>query len=130
VKIGKDDPEFCATVCPRMVTEISYTGYQNEVQKCHPPWITDENHLFVRKTVEALCTVGQTPKIKYWRFGTDGSMTAGMLGIPTIGYSGGEECYAHTPQEKISIDKMIKALEGYYSIVAAMLDLKLRRTFT
>ncbi len=93
-EIKKDDPQFQASVCVRKMVERSYTGYEKEVQKYHPPWITDEGHPLVQKTLLALRKIGQHPKIKYWKFGTDGSMTSALMGIPTIGYSGTEERFA------------------------------------
>jgi putative selenium metabolism hydrolase len=123
VEIQKRDPQFEASTYPRTFVERSYTGYEKEVRKYHPPWITDVAHPFVQKTLKALKAVGQEAKIDYWKFGTDGSMTAGIMGIPTIGYSGTEECYAHTPDEIVNIDMMVKSLEGYYSIIKELLGL-------
>jgi len=119
-KIKKSDPQFVATVNVRKVIERSYTGYEKKVQKYHPPWITDENNPFVKKTLLALKKIGQEPKIGYWQFGTDGSLTASLLGIPTIGYSGMEERFAHTPEEMVNIQMMMKSLEGYFSIICEL----------
>jgi putative selenium metabolism hydrolase len=121
-QIKKDDPQFEATVCARKFIERSYTGYEKEVQKYHPPWITDEGHPLVQKALFALKKVGQHPEIKYWKFGTDGSMTAGLMGIPTIGYSGSEERFAHTPDEMVNIEMMMQSLEGYFSIITQLLE--------
>ncbi len=123
-KIKKDDPQFEATVCARKLVERSYTGYKKEVQKYHPPWITDEGHPLVQKTLLALRKIGQNPEIKYWKFGTDGSMTSGLMGIPTVGYSGTEESYAHTPEEMVNIEMMMQSLEGYFSIISELMELE------
>ncbi len=123
-EIKKDDPQFEATVYVRKLLERSYTGYEKEVQKYHPPWITDEEHTFVQKTLRALKKIGQNPEIKYWKFGTDGSMTSALMDIPTIGYSGTEECYAHTPTEMVNIEMMMQSLEGYFSIISELLELE------
>jgi putative selenium metabolism hydrolase len=123
-EIQKTDPEFKAEVYSRKFVETSYTGYQKEVRKFHPPWITDAGHPFAVKTMSALKKVGQTPEINYWKFGTDGSMSAALLGIPTIGYSGTEEKYAHTPEEQVNIAMMLRSLEGYHAIIAEILMTK------
>ena len=123
-EIKKDDPQFDAAVCTRKLVERSYTGYEKEVQKYHPPWITAEGHPLVQKTLLALKKVGQHPEIKYWKFGTDGSMTAGLMGIPTIGYSGAEERFAHTPDEMVNIEMMMHSLEGYFSIISKLLEIE------
>jgi putative selenium metabolism hydrolase len=123
-EIKKNDPQFEATVCVRKLVERSYTGYEKEVQKFHPPWITDEEHPLVQKTLLAVKKIGQHPEIKYWKFGTDGSMTAALMGIPTIGYSGTEERYAHTPDEMVNIEMIMQSLEGYFSIISELLELE------
>ena len=119
-EIKEKDPQFEASVCARKSVEKSYTGHEKEVFKQHPPWITDENHPLVLKAILALKKIGQTPKIKYWKFGTDGSMTAALMGIPTIGYSGTEERYAHTPAEMVNIEMMMQSLKGYFSIISEL----------
>ena len=120
--IKKDDPQFEATVSARELLERSYTGYEKKVQKYHPPWLTDENHPLVQKTLAALNKIGQRPEIKYWKFGTDGSMTSGLMDIPTIGYSGTEERFAHTADEMVSIEMMMRSLEGYVSILSELME--------
>jgi acetylornithine deacetylase/succinyl-diaminopimelate desuccinylase-like protein len=45
------------------------------------------------------------------------------MNIPTIGYSGTEERYAHTPKEMVNVDMMLKSLEGYYAITSELLNI-------
>ena len=123
-QIKKGDPQFEASANVRQIVEKSYSGYEKEVEKHHPPWITNQNHPLVKKTLTALKKIGQDPDIKYWKFGTDGSMTAGLLGIPTIGYSGTEERYAHTTDEQVDTSMMMQSLEGYFSIISELLELR------
>lgn len=120
-ELKKVDPQFEATVCARKFIETSYTGYEKEVQKYHPPWMTAESHPFVQKTLLALKKIGQNPQIDYWKSGTDGSLTAGLMEIPTIGYSGLEERYVHTPEDRVNIEMMMQSLEGYFSIICELL---------
>jgi putative selenium metabolism hydrolase len=123
-ELKKEDPQFEASVCSRKILERSYTGYEKEVQKYHPPWIVDEADPLVKRSLKALRAIGQNPQINYWKFGTDGSMTAGLLSIPTIGYSGTEEGYAHTPEEMVNIDMMMQSLNGYYAIITELLEIE------
>ena len=118
------DPEFRATAEVRKNVETSYTGYTMEVMKYHPPWITDEKNRFVRTILAGLKKANQSPKIRYWKFGTDGSYTAGLMGIPTIGYSGTEEGLAHTPEEMVNCDKMKRSLEGYYALLCELFGMQ------
>jgi acetylornithine deacetylase/succinyl-diaminopimelate desuccinylase-like protein len=121
-EITAGDPEFKATVEVRKIRETSYTGYTKEVKKYHPPWITDETNRYVRTILGGLKRANQSPNIRYWKFGTDGSYTAGLMGLPTIGYSGMEEGLAHTPEEMVNCDKMKRSLEGYYAILRELYD--------
>ncbi len=57
-----------------------------------------------------------------WRFGTDGSYTAGEKGIPTIGFGPGNEYLAHQPNEHISIKDIHKAVNGYISLTKNLLE--------
>lgn len=51
-------------------------------------------------------------------------MTSALMGIPTIGYSGTEERYAHTPEELVNIEMLMQSLEGYFSIISELLELE------
>ncbi len=123
LRIKKDDPEFEATVKPRVFLERSYTGIEKWMKKYHPPWLTEASHPHVIKTILALNKVGQRPQKKYWKFGTDGSMSAGIHNITTIGYSGAEEKWAHQPKERVNIETMLNTIEGYVSILSEIYDL-------
>lgn len=118
--IKKEDPEFEASVKPRVFLERTYTGIEAWMKKYHPPWTTDENHPFVIKTMDALHALGQSPQKKYWKFGTDGSMSAGLHNITTIGYSGAEEKWAHQPKEQVNINAMLDTIEGYLAILCGI----------
>lgn len=121
---AEKDPEFKAEVHPRTYCEKTYTGYTCEVNKYHPPWATDQQIPVVKKALDALENAGQKPGCFYWKFGTDGGYTAGLRGIPTIGYSHAEEKWAHQPKEQVKISQMMKTIEGTEAILAAILDLK------
>ena len=121
---AEKDPEFKAEVYPRAYCEKTYTGYTCEVNKYHPPWATDQQIPVVKKALDALENAGQKPECFYWKFGTDGGYTAGLRGIPTIGYSHAEEKWAHQPKEQVKISQMMKTIEGTEAILAAILDLK------
>jgi hypothetical protein len=51
-------------------------------------------------------------------------MTAALMGIPTIGYSGTEERFAHTPGEMVNIEMMMQSLEGYFAIISELFELE------
>lgn len=121
---AEKDSEFKAEVYPRAYCEKTYTGYTCEVNKYHPPWATDQQIPVVKKALDALEKAGQNPECFYWKFGTDGGYTAGLRGIPTIGYSHAEEKWAHQPKEQVRISQMMKTIEGTEAMLAAVLELK------
>jgi len=99
----------------------SYTGLEYPTKKYFPTWVMDEDHEIVRKSVEAYRTVfGEEPVVDKWTFSTNGVATAGMFGIPTIGFGPGNEIHAHSPSDQVSIDHLVKAAAMY-----AYLPLKL-----
>lgn len=102
----------------RSLTHRSYTGIEQTVDLYKPAFFTATNAEQVIKTVNALKTVGQEPKFGRWDFGTDGAWTAVEMGIPTIGYSPGEEQYAHTPRDRVNLELMCQAMVGSMAIAA------------
>ncbi len=120
--IGKGNAEFKGSVRIREVEEVSYTGMKTLAKKLMLTWLIAEEHPKVVKACDALRELGHEIKFTYWDFGTDGSHTAGKLGIPTIGYGPGEESLAHTPLERISLDSLVKSVAGNASIALAITE--------
>ncbi|MFC1955639.1 YgeY family selenium metabolism-linked hydrolase [Chloroflexota bacterium] len=118
--MGKGDAEFKGSVRIREIEEVSYTGMKTLAKKLMTAWLISEEHPKVVKTCDALRELGHEIKYTYWDFGTDGSHTAGKLGIPTIGYGPGEESLAHTPIERISLDSLVKSVAGNAAIAIAI----------
>ncbi len=90
----------------------SYTGYEYSVDCFYPTWTIDENHKTV-KTAKKIFEkqFSQKPETKYWRFSTNGVATMGKYNIPTFGFGPGEEKYAHTSNEQVPIEHLLKGLE-------------------
>lgn len=118
--IAAADPDFRAEVRLRTETETSYTGISAECEKYMHAWAIEEDHPLVAACREALKAIGQNPGIGKWDFGTDASYVTGVKGIPTIGYSPMEEHYAHTPKDRCSVEKLIKATAGNAVIACAV----------
>lgn len=94
--------------------EPSHTGYVEAVPKEFPTWVTPEDHPVVTagvRTAELL--FGEKPPVGKWVFSTDGVTLAGVLGIPTIGYGPGDEVLAHTVNEYVAVDHLIRAAAFY-----------------
>ena len=123
-RLKKNDSDFEASVSARFFTETTYTGYQKNIMKYHPPWIMEKDNIFVKKAFDALKKAGQNPSLKYWKSGCDGSMSCGIHKIPTIGYSWGSEKMVHKPKERVNIDRMMDTVDGYIEIVKNVMDIK------
>jgi putative selenium metabolism hydrolase len=65
--------------------------------------------------------IGQEINIIKWLFSTDGVYTAGIAKLPTIGFGPGEEEQAHTPNEHLVIDQLIKSAKGYAALALGLL---------
>lgn len=126
-EIRMQDPELEASVQVRSFLERSYTGFEKEVQKHHPVWIVEKDHPVVRKTAKALNKLGCKAKTGYFIGGIDGSMTAGIMGIPTIGYSGADENLAHTPEEFTPINTLLKDTEAYFAILCELFNIDITK---
>jgi putative selenium metabolism hydrolase len=99
----------------------SYTGFVFPVDKYFPAWAFEENHPLVvagQKTRQAI-GLPDAPSGK-WGFSTNGIYWAGKAGIPSIGFGPGDELTAHTTEDSVSLDEVVKATE-FYALLPAML---------
>ncbi|MGE5675225.1 MAG: YgeY family selenium metabolism-linked hydrolase [Mycobacterium leprae] len=98
-------------------SDPSWTGYKKDVPKDYPTWVLPEEHPLVQSGVEAATGIlGHRPGISRWVFSTDGVATMGQLGIPTIGFGPGEERWAHTVKDQISIEQLVAATAFYAAL--------------
>ncbi|MCP4423652.1 MAG: diaminopropionate ammonia-lyase, partial [Chloroflexi bacterium] len=101
--------------------EPSYTGFTFPVDKYYPAWALDEDHPLVTVGQNTRRAIGlpDTPSGK-WGFSTNGTYWAGKAGIPSIGFGPGNELNAHTIDEHVPLDEVVKATE-FYALLPAML---------
>jgi acetylornithine deacetylase/succinyl-diaminopimelate desuccinylase-like protein len=62
----------------------------------------------------------QAARIRPWTFATDGGWSAGVHGIPTIGFAPGEERHAHTNRERLDLEEARWAYDRYPSLIQAV----------
>ncbi len=92
----------------------AYTGEVYSMEKYFPTWVVEEDSEIVRAAVRTYTEVfNERPEIGKWTFSTNGVMTAGVYGIPTVGFGPGDEEFAHAPNEKVRIDHLIRAAAFY-----------------
>jgi len=92
----------------------THTGYRLPAKKYYPTWLFEEDHPVVRaavRTYEALFETACRPG--RWTFSTNGVATAGMFGVPTVGFGPGDERFAHAPDERCEISHLARAIAFY-----------------
>ena len=116
------DPDFDATVSIAGMELEFYTGAKMRHKKFAPAWLPDkgQNAALIDGALAALKTAGLSPEVKAYKFCTNGSASAGQLGIPTLGFGPCAEWQAHVVDEYIEIDQLFAAAEGYYALIDAL----------
>lgn len=97
-----------------------YTGQNLSYQYFFPAWYFRDEKI-LRKARKAIGFI-EDVEVRTWDFSTDGIYTAGKANIPTIGFGPGDETLAHQPNERISIEELRLATEGYEGFIGAFLD--------
>ncbi len=93
--------------------EVNVLEYQPGVEKISEGFFTPRDHPFVLQARDIVGdTLGRPVKLDYWRFCTDGRLTA-AAGIPTFGFSPCEASLAHTVNDSVSIPLMEESLCCY-----------------
>ncbi len=92
----------------------SWTGLDLSGPAFFPGWLLDEDHPLLevgKLTCAALW--GEVPPVDVWKFSTNGTYSAGMAGIPTLGFGPMEEQFVHTPQDQVDLTKLLKGAMFY-----------------
>ena len=120
-QIKARDPQFEARVSFATDTQPCYTGDEIGGERFFPGWVFGDQDEFVQKALSGLRHAGLAPEITQYSFCTNGSHYAGEAGIKTIGFGPSRENLAHTIDEYIEIEQLLKATEGYYGILQSVL---------
>jgi putative selenium metabolism hydrolase len=92
----------------------SYTGLVYPMEKYYPTWLLEESHPALAAAVETCRQLtGEAPIIDKWTFSTNGVGSMGACGVPTIGFGPGDEQDAHSVNERVAIDHLVKAAAFY-----------------
>ena len=101
--------------------EPSYTGFVYPVDKYFPAWAYEEDHPFVQAGLKTREAIGYPAEpAGKWGFSTNGIYWAGKAGIPAIGFGPGEEETAHTTEDSVLLDDVVKATE-FYTLLPAII---------
>lgn len=120
-RLMKEDPKLKAKVSFATGEETCYTGNKIEGERFFPGWLFDQNETYIQDVLKTLRDMGFHPEITQYNFCTNGSHYAGEAGIRTIGMGPSIESLAHTIDEYIEIDQLLKVTECYYGIMKALL---------
>ena len=99
----------------------SYTGHTFTTEKFFPAWLADDNDPFVTGSLAALHGAGIQAGLNAYRFCTNAAFSAGVAGIPTIGFGPATEADAHIINEKLKLEDLIAAAKGYRAIGESIL---------
>lgn len=99
----------------------TYTGATLRHTKFFPAWKFAPDHPFVQGALAGLRAAGLNPGLGAYRFCTNAAYSAGMAGVPTVGFGPSSEGHAHVIDEHIEIEQLYAAARGYLGIIESVL---------
>lgn len=102
----------------------SYTGLTYETEKYYPTWCEPEDALQVQAAIKTYREIlGTKPTVHRWTFSTNAVSIAGMYGIPCVGFGPAPESVAHTVNDAVPIEHLVKCAAFYARFPQAYCDL-------
>jgi acetylornithine deacetylase/succinyl-diaminopimelate desuccinylase-like protein len=102
------------------VSALTYTGQELAVREIAPGWWTEG--ALVDTARAALASIGLSDTPGVYSICTNGSLTAGGRGVPTIGFGVGEQHMAHRADEYVHVGALLDGARGYAALAAALLE--------
>ncbi|MCC6147641.1 MAG: YgeY family selenium metabolism-linked hydrolase [Anaerolineaceae bacterium] len=94
----------------------TYTGLELSVPDFHPAWLMNESVPFVQVALQAVEAAGIDPRTYVVPYCTNGSASAGELGLPTIIFGPSTIRMAHAVDEHIEIEELLRGLRSFISL--------------
>jgi acetylornithine deacetylase/succinyl-diaminopimelate desuccinylase-like protein len=94
-------------------TFTTWTGAAFTADEFAAAWWTDDDSDAVLAAQKAMVDAGLDPTPTHYSFCTNGSLTAGLLGIPTLGFGVGVESMAHQVDEHVTLASLRAGARGY-----------------
>lgn len=89
----------------------SWRGLVYRSKKVFPAWETPADTGAVQAAMESARRVlGREPRLHRSAFSSNGCATAGMYGIPTVGFGPADELHSHTVNDQISLAQLQPAM--------------------
>jgi succinyl-diaminopimelate desuccinylase len=118
-----ETPESCQAQIEELVAAVAArNGIKARVQlvNIYPLMAIDPEHPLVVAGREAVRAVtGEEPRVRTWRFGVNATFMS-AAGIPCIGIGPGNEDWAHTPDEHVPIDELVRCTRIYADLVSRL----------
>ena len=84
------------------------------MEKYFPTWVLEEDHPAVQAAAGAAREVlEREPEVGRWTFSTNGVYTAGIEGVPTLGFGPAEEEFTHSIDDRVSEEDLLAAILFY-----------------
>ncbi len=99
----------------------THTGKVYPARRSSPPWVLDERHPLVKAMVNAARAMGARPSLTRWNFATEGTYTAGVAQVPTVGFGPGNPEMAHVCDECVEVNQIYTATSVYAQLAAHLL---------
>ncbi len=107
--------------CHLFLTEFVAHGRRYSVPEFAAAWYTEPSSQVVEASLLGLRDAGIEPVTSTYGFCTNGSLTAGLRGIPTVGFGIAREEQAHTVDEWVSLDSLYRGTRGYTGLARRLL---------
>jgi putative selenium metabolism hydrolase len=95
------------------VEGTSWKGTKFSMEAYFPTWVYDEKHPLVDAAMKTSKAAMGKAKSGVWSFSTNGVATAGLFGIPTIGFAPSDEGLSHSSKEVLVLNDLLKATKFY-----------------
>ncbi len=95
---------------------VTYTGLRLAGEKFAPGWKLPRDHPLIEASLRGLRAAGLPGGVKIYATCTNGSASAGWLGIPTVGYGPGENERSHTTNEAIGVPDLEQGVQGFAAL--------------
>ena len=103
------------------VTLPCYTGETIVSDDFHPAWVASRDSDLVKRAERALASIGLPIDYFASRYCANGSASAGEMNIPTLIFGPSTPAVAHTVDEYIEIDQLVRGTEAYRAISVEVL---------
>ena len=101
--------------------QATYTGREALRTLFSPGFLLPADHPVAQAAAQAIqAATRRPPTVRPWTFATDGGLTCGTHGIPTLGFAPGEERYAHTNRERLDLSAARRAYAAYPALIRAV----------